>query len=56
MVSSEELRWVMEWVGVALLVFAWAVPFAAETARDRWAMSFPTLIMAVAGVVLITLS
>lgn len=56
MASSEELRWVMEMAGVLLLVWATAIPFAAETARDRWAMSLPVGTMALVGVMLIVLS
>jgi uncharacterized membrane protein YkvI len=46
----------MESFGLMLLVAACVIPFAAETLRDRWAMSLPVGVMVMVGVVLIVLS
>ena len=56
MASSGELRWVMEAFGLMLLIASSLIPFAAETARDRWAVSFPVGTMALVGVMLIVFS
>lgn len=56
MAGSEDLRALMELTGIALLIVAAVVPFGAETARDRWAMWFPSFTMVCVGVMLIALS